>query len=52
MLNNLGFLGFLIGLILFAVFIGVCMKGTNYIGNAFRKLIRYLLNLLQKKRNN
>jgi hypothetical protein len=45
MLNKYGLLGFIIGLVLFAIFIRVCMSGSNFIGNTFRKFIKYLINL-------
>ena len=52
MLNDMGLLGFLLGLVLFVLLIRACMEGTNYIGNKFRQLIKYLINLLSNKRRN
>lgn len=53
MLTKYGLLGLIIGLVLFAIFIRVCMSGSNFIGNKFRKFLKYLINLFSnKKRNN
>lgn len=49
MLNYLGLLGLAIALVLSAVYIRVLMNVSNYIGNKFRKFIKYLLQ--NKKRN-
>lgn len=49
MLNKLGIMGLIIGLILFIVYIRFWMEVANYIGNIFLKIIKYTVNLFRNK---
>lgn len=52
MLKYLGLVGLAIALVLFAIYIRVHMEIANYIGNIFRKFIKYLISLLQNRKIN
>lgn len=52
MLNYLGSFGLVIALVLSVIYIRVLMEVANYIGNAFRKFIKYLINLIQNRERN
>lgn len=47
-LNKLGLLGFIIALVLFAIYIRFWMDIANYIGTKFTELFKFVLKLLKK----
>lgn len=50
MLTKFGLLGFIITLILLAIVIRICMNASSFIGNNFRKFIKYLTNFFSNRK--